>query len=295
MINRNKYVLVTPARNEEQYIEVTLKAVVEQEYPPEKWVIVSDGSTDRTDEIVKSYVQKYPFIQLLRREPGENRNFGSKVYAIREGVSAANNIEYDFIGNLDADISFQPNYFVEILGNFSRDSGLGLAGGAIHEQIQGEWLPRKHNRERSVAGAVQFFRREVYESIGGYLPLPRGGVDMIAEVMVRMKGWKVRTLRDIPAFHHRTTGTAEVHFLKANFRRGIMEYTNGYSPLFQAARFFSWMRSSPLASLYRTAGYLYAMLKGMEYVVPAEVIEYMRKEQMQRLKNSLPWKKNKPE
>jgi hypothetical protein len=196
---------------------------------------------------------------------------------------------------LDADISFLPDYYRKILQHFAQMSQVGLIGGCICEQNNGQWEFLKINHEWSVAGAVQFFRREVYESIGGYLPLPRGGVDMIAEVMVRMKGWKVRTLRDIPAFHHRTTGTAEVHFLKASFRRGIMEYTNGYHPLFQAARFFSWMRSSPLASLYRTGGYLYAMMKGMEHVVPADVIEYMRKEQMQRLKNSLPWRKTVPE
>jgi glycosyltransferase involved in cell wall biosynthesis len=290
-MRKYKYVLITPARNEELYIETTLKAVIEQEYPPEKWVIVSDGSTDRTDEIVQGYAAKYPFIHFLRREPNQERDFGSKVYAIRAGISAMTDVEYDFIGNLDADISFHPDYFLKIQQRFHENPQLGLTGGVIYERDHGEWRPRKHNKEWSVAGAVQFFRRGVYESIGGYLPLSRGGEDTIAATMARMKGWEVRTFPDIHAFHHRTTGTAETHFLGSSFRRGIMEYINGDHPLFQAARFFSRILSSPLASIYRTAGYLYAMLKRLEFVVPVDVIKFVRKEQIQRLESSLPWKK----
>ncbi|HNY26577.1 MAG TPA: glycosyltransferase family A protein [Candidatus Sumerlaeota bacterium] len=298
-MGKYRYVLITPARNEEQYIETTLKAVVQQEQQPEKWVIVSDGSTDRTDKIVQGYAEKYPFIHLLRREPDSSRDFGSKVFAIRAGVSLLADVEYDFIGNLDADISFQPDYFLRILERFDQIPQLGLAGGDICELNQGEWEarnqgkwdPRKIGYDWEVAGAVQLFRHEVFESIGGYLPLSYGGEDTIAGVMVRMKGWETRTFSDIRVCHHRTMGTLEVHSQKADFRRGIMEYANGYHPLFQAARLISGMRFSPRAHLSRTAGYLYAMLKRVERVVPPDVVKYMYQEHMQRLGNSLPWRK----
>lgn len=97
--------LITPARNEEAYIVKTIQSLINQTILPKKWIIVSDGSTDRTDDIVKRYEANYDFIQLLRREPDTSRNFASKVYAIQAGFKLLNGIEYDFIGNLDADVS----------------------------------------------------------------------------------------------------------------------------------------------------------------------------------------------
>ncbi len=123
------YVLITAARNEADYIEHTLKSVVKQTILPKKWSIVSDGSTDRTDEIVKRYEAKYDFIQLLRREPDGGRDFGSKVYAIRAGLEQLTGIEFDFIGNLDADISFESDYYESIFSIFMKYPKLGIAGG----------------------------------------------------------------------------------------------------------------------------------------------------------------------
>src|SRR6201996_1311307 len=109
--NRLKYVLVSPARNEEDYIELTIKSVINQTVLPAKWVIVSDGSTDRTDEIVKKYAAEYPWIELVRRPERKVRHFAGKVDCFNSGYERLKDIPYDVIGSLDADISFEPVYF----------------------------------------------------------------------------------------------------------------------------------------------------------------------------------------
>ena len=113
--NEKSYVLITSARNEKKYIEKTLNSVVCQTVLPKQWVIVSDGSTDGTDEIVFNYSKKHENIRLLRSETHNTRNFGSKVAAFRLGVESLRHLQYDFIGNLDADVSFDSHYFELLL------------------------------------------------------------------------------------------------------------------------------------------------------------------------------------
>src|ERR1022692_4850163 len=101
---RNFYVLVTAAYNEGGFIENTIRSVISQEVPPARWVIVSDGSTDNTDEIVKRYAAQYDFIQLYRITEDHPRNFAAQVNAINAGIAQLSGAEYEFIGNMDADV-----------------------------------------------------------------------------------------------------------------------------------------------------------------------------------------------
>jgi glycosyltransferase involved in cell wall biosynthesis len=283
------YVLVTPAKNEDQYIEKTIYAVTSQTILPNKWVIVSDGSTDRTDMIVESYIKRFPFISLLKRKPGNNRNFGNKVYAIREGLHSLVQSRYDFIGMMDADVSFNSIFFESVLGEMSKNKRIGIAGGVLYERESNRWIRQHYSYEWSVAGPMQMFRRACYEDIGGYTPLPRGGVDMVAEAMARMHGWQVQTFSHIPMYHYRITGTAKGNVLSSYFRRGIFEYTNGYHPVFQFFRFFTWIPIYPyfIASLVRTCGYIYGFLNKEPLSVPKNVARYLRMEQLQRVKANL--------
>jgi len=127
------YVLVAAARNEEANIEKTIKAIISQTIRPEKWVIVSDGSTDRTEEIVNHYLAEYDFIQLLSSRGDVSRNFASKVFAINKGLKMLESIDYKFIGNIDADVEFESDYFERILEKFNDNVNLGIVGGWIHE------------------------------------------------------------------------------------------------------------------------------------------------------------------
>src|SRR4029077_12633935 len=105
-----RYVLITPARNEEAYIEKTLRSVVSQTAIPEQWVIVDDASTDSTARLVEKYVRDYPWIELVPRTRGGERRFSRKGCAFNAGVQRLGSCEFDVIGNLDADLSFDPEY-----------------------------------------------------------------------------------------------------------------------------------------------------------------------------------------
>jgi len=187
------YVLITPARDEAEFIELTIKSVIAQTVRPLRWVIVSDGSTDRTDEIVERYAVRYPFIHLLRRNRDQNRGFASKVFALRAGLQSITIGTNQLIGHLDADLSLDPSYFRDLLKKFEEDPTLGIAGGWYVERIGGEFRPARGSSPTSVPGGIQMFRPKCYENIGGLLPIEYGGEDWYAEIMARRRGWRVRS------------------------------------------------------------------------------------------------------
>jgi poly-beta-1,6-N-acetyl-D-glucosamine synthase len=279
------YALVSPVRNEAKYIRFTLDSVIAQTHLPQRWVIVSDGSTDETDNIVREYAAKHPFIQLVRREPEAGRNFGSKVRAIQEGVSHLADVAYDFLGNLDGDVSFAPDYFAQILERFRADDRLGIAGGILYDDHHGAWRRQIITVDSSVAGPVQLFRRQCYEQIGGYTPLPYGGVDAVAEGMARMHGWSVRTFPEIAVRHHRRVGTEGKGALRAFYDMGRREHVIGYHPLFGLVRTLSRMRAVPwiIGGLCYGTGFFHAKLNGLKPAVPDDYVQFLRREQMNRL------------
>lgn len=281
---KQTYVLVTPARNEEAYIEKTIQSVVNQTILPQKWVIVSDGSTDKTDQIVEKYESKYDFIELVKAENTENRNFGSKVNAFKAGYDKLGNLHYEFVGNLDADVSFESSYFENILNEFGKNAELGLAGGVICELINNKYFPQS-NSPNSVAGAVQLFRRKCYEDIGGYVPLKVGGIDSAAEIMARMKGWTVRTLTEFSVLHHRRVGTVKRNIFKSRFQKGIINYSLGYHPLFQVVISIYRFIGKPfiVGGLCMFFGYFWAMLRKYDRPVSDEFIKFLRYEQLKRI------------
>ena len=279
-MSEQTYALVTPARNEEDYIEKTLEAVVSQTDRPVRWIVVSDGSTDRTDEIVRKYVQRYDFIRLVRSAEHQERTFGSKALAFRVGYAELDNIPYAFIGNLDADVSFDREYYSHVLAKFAVDPGLGVAGGIRFDLWKGKFSEVESARD-SVGGPFQLFRRQCFEAFGGFVPLDMGGVDMVAETKARMHGWRVQSFPELHVYHYRRTGTEKGGLASAWLRDGMKEYRLGYHPLFALARciqepFYpeSWMR---------LAGYCWALCCRADKPLPAEFINYLRKEQLGRL------------
>ena len=279
------YVLVTAARNEERYIARALDSVVSQTVQPIEWVIVSDSSTDRTDPIVESYAQRHRFIRLLRLTKDHPRNFAAQVAAIRAGVSLLQSVAYDFIGNLDADVSFGPTYFEVLLGRLEDNPKLGLAGGTVRELDGTIRTACRGERLQSVPHAVQLFRRACYEAVGGYPGLPYGGPDTFAEVAARMGGWDVEGFQDLVVQHHRFVGSAG-GLLRGRFRQGFMDFSLGYLPLFEvvkcARRVFD--RPALLGPATRLTGFFWAYLWVRKRSVPDRFVHFLRKEQRQRLR-----------
>jgi glycosyl transferase family 2 len=289
---RNRYVIVTAAYNEEKLIRQVLESVVTQTVLPERWIIVSDGSTDQTDSIVNEYAKEHPFIRLVRLQDAHKRNFGAQVHAITEGFARLTGLHYEYLGNLDADVSFDPGYFAELLSRFERDPQLGLAGGFITEEQDGIFRNRKRNSIESVAHAVQLFRRECFESIGGYLPLRYGGPDSHAGVAARMTGWRVQSFRDLSVRHHRPTGTAET-WQRDCFRQGCMDFSLGSHPMFEIIKCFRRILDRPkvIGAISRLSGFVWCYWTRQKREVSAEFIEFLRREQMGRVRSLItPWR-----
>jgi biofilm PGA synthesis N-glycosyltransferase PgaC len=281
------YILATAARNEEAFIERTIRSVLAQTIKPIAWVIVSNGSTDRTERIIKDYSQRYGFIQLMVTEGERDRNFSSKVNAINEGLNELAHLHYGFIGNLDADIELEKEYFEKMIEKFDHDDRLGLAGGWTYDLVRGTFKENPGNRMMSVAGRAPIFRRECYEEIGGYLPIRTGGEDTAAEVMARMNGWKTEAFRDQKVLHLRGVGTAGTNLLGARYRQGLEDYFLGYHPLYEILKSLSriYLRPYIIGSFFSLCGYLQGVLSREPFRVPEDVAEFLRSEQMDRIKH----------
>lgn len=279
------YVLITPAHNEEAFIGKTLESMVHQTVLPVKWVIVDDGSTDKTAEIVSHYLRRNPWIEMVQRPPRRNRSFAAKVESFNAGYEEVRGLRYEVLGNLDADISFGPDHFEFLLRKLVEDSSLGVVGTAYTEE---DWDSTKDSFEgqASVHGACQLFQSRCFMDIGGYYPNPAGGIDWIAVTTARMKGWKTRNFPERHFHHHRTMGTAQRSRVGAMFDYGEKDYFLGGSPIWELFRVGYRITKKPVlfGGIALLLGYCWAALKHAKRPVSPELICFHRREQMRRLK-----------
>jgi poly-beta-1,6-N-acetyl-D-glucosamine synthase len=283
-----KYVLITAARNEAQYIELTVRSVVAQTARPIRWVIVSDGSTDGTDEVVGAYASEHPWIELVRMPERRERHFAGKAQAFNAGAAAVADLDFDVIGNLDADVSFDQDHFRQLVSKFAQDPELGVAGAPFREgSVQYDY---RFSNIENVWGGCQLFRKECFEDIGGYMAVRGGCIDHIAVTTARMKGWKTRTFTESVCIHHRQMGTAQYGAVKAKFRNGEKDYSVGNHPTWQAFRTLYQMTQRPplIGGLALAAGYIWSMVRHVRRPVSNELVAFTRREQMRRLRRYLP-------
>lgn len=282
------YILITPARNESAYIEKTLSSMVRQTILPTKWVIVNDGSTDSTSEIVRGYLQAHPWIHLIDRPVRKERNFAAKVQAFNIGRQALSGVHYDVIGNVDADISFDPDHFQFLLERFQEDEHLGVAGTVFREDGYSSEMD-SFEGQNYVSGQCQLFRRECFDEIGGYQPNKAGGIDWMAVTTARMMGWKTRSYREKCFYHYRALGTAERGKLASSFSYGSKDYYLGGSPIWEMFRVAYRMTKRPyiVDGLAIGCGYLWALARREKRPVSVELMRFHRREQMAKLKSIL--------
>lgn len=282
------YVLITPACNEEKLIEYTLKSMVKQTVPPVKWVIVNDGSTDATRSIVQGYAEKYDWIELVNLPKRQGRNFAAKVQAFNAGREKLQDVAYEVIGNLDADVSLDDDHFEFLMGKFRDDPTLGVAGTIFVEDGYSSGTD-SFEGQNYVSGQCQIFRRQCFEEIGGYTPSRNGGIDWIAVTKARMIGWKTRSFREKSFFHHRVLGTADRGLLGSSYVYGKKDYYMGGHPLWEIFRSGYRVTKKPyvLSGVALFLGYFGAYLKHDQRPVSDELMKFHRKEQMRRLKKIL--------
>jgi len=278
------YVLVTPARNEAQFIELTLKSVVAQTVRPLKWVIVSDGSTDGTDDVVKRYAARHPWIELVRMPERTERHFAGKVGAFNAGLERVRHLDYEVIGNLDGDVSFDEDYFDFILRRFDENPRLGVAGTPFIEgTVRYDY---RFTSIQHVSGQCQLFRRACFEQIGGYVPRHVGGIDLVAVISARMHQWETRTFLERAYVHHRPMSTATQRALMIPLKGGRTDYILGNHPFWQFCRCVYQMTRKPfvVGGALRLTGFVWAMVTRMDKQVPPDFVRFRQQEQMQRLR-----------
>jgi len=283
--NSLNYVLITPARNEADFIELTIKSVLAQTVRPVRWVIVNDGSTDATAEIVSNYASVHSWIEMIQMPERQERHFGGKAHAVAAGRQRVAPLEFEVIGNLDADVSFEPDYFEFLMTRFAENPKLGVAGTAFLEgnlSYNYEMVGIEH-----VSGMIQLFRRQCFEAIGGYSAVKTGGIDLMAVLTARTKGWETRTFTEKSFVHHRSQGGALHTGLRGRWYMGRKDYLLGNHPVWEFFRSFYQMQYRPyvIGGLLVLVSYFWHLVRRVERTMPRELIELRQSDQMKRLKS----------
>jgi len=284
-----KFVLITPARNEVSFIGATIRSVIAQTLRPLKWIIVSDGSTDGTDDVIREFARLHHWIELIRMPEHRNRQFAAKANCFNAGYARLADVPYDFVGNLDADITFESDYFDYIFTKFLADPALGVGGTPF---VEDQEHARKHTYAHSLAnlehvsGACQIFRRKCFEAVGGYVPIEGGAIDWIAVTTARMKGWHTRTFTEKVCHHHRPIGTGNNRAILVPFHYGRKAYYVGGHPLWAVLRGIFQMRNQPwiVGGLLFQLGFFWALTTRTKRVVSPSLMAFHRAEQLGRLK-----------
>jgi glycosyltransferase involved in cell wall biosynthesis len=284
-----KYVLISSSRNEEKLIAHTLDSVTRQTQLPERWIIVDDGSTDRTGEIADSYAKIFPWISVVHNSRREGRSFAAKANNVNAAFAKleADQVAFEVVGNLDTDTNFAPDYMEFVLQKMAADLKLGCAGTPFTQDGGYDSTKDSFEGENYVAGPIQLFRRDCFREIGGYVANPAGGVDWIAVMMARLKGWTVRSFADKRYHHHRSMGTAERSEVKALFSYGEKDYYLGNSPLWEMFRCTFRLAKKPFLAggVALFAGFTWAALCRVKRPVSDELVRFHRADQMHKLKN----------
>jgi biofilm PGA synthesis N-glycosyltransferase PgaC len=279
-----RYIIISPVRNEAEYIRETIGSVVSQSILPAQWIIVDDGSSDKTGQIIDEAASEYDWIKALHREDRGLRRAGVGVMeAFYTGFELIGTEQWDYLVKLDGDVTFEPNYFERCFARFDEEPRLGIAGGLVCKVVEGKRCEEsKVDPAFHVRGPTKIYRRECWQAIGGLISAT--GWDSVDELKANMKGWLTRTLPDIELVHHRPTGAA--YGAWSNWvKNGRANYVAGYHPLFMLLKCFSRAFSRPygIAAAGLWVGFCSGLLRREWRVDDPEFLRYFREQQFRRL------------
>lgn len=277
-----RYAVVSPARDEEAFLADTIECMVAQSAPPAEWVIIDDGSRDRTGEIAEEYARKHDWIRVVHREDRGFRQAGGGVIdAFYAGFDRLSIRDWDFVVKLDADLVFAGDYFARCLAEFAARPRLGIGGGVIYNEIDGRLELEKHPAFH-VRGATKIYRRACWQEIGGLHRV--AGWDTLDEVKANQLGWETRSFADVPLRQKRFTGDAAGQW--SNWvKNGRASYISGYHPLFLLAKAAARLPRRPrlTASAGLVVGFFGALAARTPQIDDPELIRYLRRQQLRRL------------
>jgi biofilm PGA synthesis N-glycosyltransferase PgaC len=282
-------VIISPVRDEADYLRLTMDAIVAQTVRPVEWIMVDDGSCDATPDIIREYAAKYPFIRLLpRTDRGFRKLGGGVIAAFNFGKQHIEHQDFSYIAKLDGDMSFGPLYLEHMFAMLESDPRLAAVSGKVYRDEGGRFIEETHIEEQ-VAGQFKLYKRVAFEDIGGFVEtLSWDGIDIHT---ARMRGWHTLSFYDADAWlwHHRIMGSSDRSIYKGRLRWGLGNWTMGYHPLFALVVGISRMREKPrfIGGLLLIVGYFWSGLRGMPRYENLEFRRYLRRWQMQRLKHFL--------
>jgi glycosyltransferase involved in cell wall biosynthesis len=280
--NESKYVIVSPVRDEQQYIERTIGSVVRQTIKPAVWMIVDDGSRDGTGKIIDDYARKYSWIKAIHRADRGTRVPGTGVIeAFYDGYHFLGSEEWNFIVKLDGDVGLQPDYFQRCFERFNQDPKLGICGGVMYCPYE-NGLRLESNPVFHVRGPIKLYRRACWEAIGGLIKAP--GWDTVDEVQANRLGWRTRSFSDLKVIHYRPTGAAQGAW-RDGVKMGRAAYVTGYHPLFMMMKCLKRVFQKPyvIVAIAHGYGFVTGYLKRIPQVKDRALIRYVRDQQIRRL------------
>jgi poly-beta-1,6-N-acetyl-D-glucosamine synthase len=280
-VRRVKYCIITPSRDEEKFIVGTIESVLRQTISPQEWIIVDDGSKDATAAIISQYAERYSWIRILRRHDRGYRSTGGGVESFLDAYPLLRSRDWEFLVNLDGDLTFEPEYFQKCFAYFRDTPALGIGGGTVYNKV-GESLQLEKAPAFHVRGATKIYRRACWESLGG---LQRGlGWDTVDEIKANQLGWKTRTFPELQLVHHRLTGSGLGAWSNA-VKDGEADYVVGYHPV------FFWLKCARQAFVapyvIRGLGIAYGFVRGIVRRTPRitdpKLRHYLRRQQLRHL------------
>lgn len=277
-----KYVVVTPVRDEEQYLPLTVESIINQTVRPAEYMIVNDGSKDKTGEIIDDYARRYPWIRAVHRKDRGYRKWGAGIIeAFYSGYDALTCRDWEFMAKMDGDLSFPADYFENSLKRFEHNQRLGIGGGVLYHLDKGQKTLETHPKFH-VRGGAKIYRRACWEAIGGLWVGP--GSDTVDEVKANMLGWSTHSFLDLEIQHHRWTGAAYGKW-GGIVKNGKTDYVSGYHPLFVAAKSVVRLAQRPyvIGSIALLYGYVAAHLQRTPRVDDPELIRYLQKQQLAKM------------
>ena len=280
-----KYYLVIPAHNEEEFISLTLAALITQTLLPKKVVIVNDNSTDRTAEIVQAFAKDNPFISLVEKKSSAIHLPGSKVIqAFQTGYETLDD-DYDVIVKLDADLIFPNNYFETITKHFQSDEKIGMVGGFCYIEKNGEWVLENLTDKDHIRGALKAYRKETFKQIGGLRP--QMGWDTVDELLCKFYNWKVVTDESLKVKHLKPTGAN--YNKTARYKQGEAFYTLGYGFWITAiaSAKLAMMKKKPLLFFDYIQGFLKAKTEKKPLLVDEKQAQFIRRYRLKKMKEKL--------
>jgi poly-beta-1,6-N-acetyl-D-glucosamine synthase len=280
--NGMRYVIVSPVRDEEQYIGYTIRSIIRQTIRPVEWIIVDDGSNDSTGRIIDDYAKQYPWITAIHRSDRGQRIPGTGVMeAFYDGYRCLKTSDWTYLAKLDGDLGLEQDYFESCFERFHEDSRLGICGGVIYssrnKQLEPEFSPMFH-----VRGAVKLYRRSCWMAIGCLMKAP--GWDTVDELQAARLGWRTRSFSHIRVIQYRATGAVQGAWLDG-VKNGRANYIVGYHPVFMFTKCVKRLFQRPFVidALAHAYGFITGYCKRLPRVGDRELIRYIREQQIRRL------------